>query len=233
MVRTIPPERFGQLVVAATRVFLTHGYRLTQMADVASELGVAKGTLYGYVESKEALFDAAVRHADGHIAAPKASELPLRTPPPGQTIAYIRSRIAAEAQDMVLVSVIVGGRTIKDPAEELALVISDLYQRIARNRRALKLVDRCASDYPELAAVWFGEGRGAQLQLLVELIESRVERRRYRPVGNAEVVARTLLETLAFWALHRHFGPTPPAIDDELAKRTLIELFTRSLLERP
>jgi AcrR family transcriptional regulator len=35
------------------------------MADVAEALGVAKGTLYLCVESKEALFDAVLRYADG------------------------------------------------------------------------------------------------------------------------------------------------------------------------
>src|SRR5438105_2687862 len=69
MARPIPPERFAQLVDVATRTFIARGYRMTQMADVAEGLGVAKGTVYLYVESKEALFDACVRHADGHVAA--------------------------------------------------------------------------------------------------------------------------------------------------------------------
>ena len=53
-----PPARFPDLIQAATRVFLAQGYRRTQMADVAAAMDAAKGTLYLYVESKEALFDA-------------------------------------------------------------------------------------------------------------------------------------------------------------------------------
>ena len=45
-----------QLLDSATRVFIARGYRRTQMADVAREMGVSAGALYGYVESKEALF---------------------------------------------------------------------------------------------------------------------------------------------------------------------------------
>jgi len=55
MARRIPENRFDELVRGATEVFIARGYRLTQMSDVAEAVGVAKGTLYGYVESKDAL----------------------------------------------------------------------------------------------------------------------------------------------------------------------------------
>lgn len=215
----------------AAKIFIARGYRLTQMADVAEALGVAKGTLYGYVESKEALFDAVVRYADGHLPLPDADRLPLRTPAQGQTVAYIRQRIGAEAADMVLVRVATGNLVIKDTGQELTAILSDLYRRIARNRLSLKLVDRCAADYPELAAVWFGEGRWAQHRLLVEWLETRAKRRRIRRVEQPEVVARTLLEVMAFWALHRHFDPSPQAVDDAVAESTVIDLIAHGLLD--
>jgi len=40
----------------ALTVFGRAGFRLAQMDDIAAEMGVAKGTLYGYVDSKEAMF---------------------------------------------------------------------------------------------------------------------------------------------------------------------------------
>ena len=49
MARHIPEDRIDGLIRAATEVFIARGYRLTQMADVAEAVGVAKGTLYGYV----------------------------------------------------------------------------------------------------------------------------------------------------------------------------------------
>src|SRR5215467_2238670 len=57
MARQDPAARLSQLVKHATEVFIDRGYKNTQMDDIASSLGVAKGTLYVYVESKEALFD--------------------------------------------------------------------------------------------------------------------------------------------------------------------------------
>jgi AcrR family transcriptional regulator len=80
--RAIPPDRFRQLIEVATETFIARGYRMTQMADVADALGVAKGTVYGYVESKEALLDMALRFADGH-QAPSPASLPWKTPREG------------------------------------------------------------------------------------------------------------------------------------------------------
>lgn len=232
MARVIPQDRFEQLVDVATKTFIARGYRLTQMSDIAEGLGVAKGTLYGYVESKEALFDAAIRFADGNAEPPTVSQLPLRTPEPGQTVAYVRQRVAAESADMVLVHVITGKRVFRGAAAEIEAVLSDLYRRVARNRLALKLVDSCAADYPDLAHAWFLEGRSAQVQLLSELLNSRGAKKRYRRVGEPDVIARTLIETVAFWALHRHFDPSPQATDDATAEKALIDLVTQGLVPR-
>jgi AcrR family transcriptional regulator len=226
MARPIPPDRFRQLVEAATSTFIARGYRLTQMADVAQAMGLAKGTLYGYVESKEALFDAAVRYADGHTPLPSLADLPLPSPQPGATVAHVQERLTTEAQDMILLRLATGALSFVSPREELEAVLSDLYRRIARNRLAIKLVDRCAKDYPELAAVWFGSGRWAQHQLLVQLLEQG----RYRPVPSPEIVARTVLETVAFWAMHRHFDASPQPVSDEDAERSLLDFVCHALL---
>src|SRR5215813_521923 len=94
MARKIPPDRLPHLVICATNVFITQGYRRTQMDDVATALGVAKGTLYLYVESKEALFDLVVRCADAEPLLPQLRPLPLPTPKPGATLNYVRERLA-------------------------------------------------------------------------------------------------------------------------------------------
>src|SRR6185369_14017595 len=96
MPRTAPPDRFDQLVARATDVFIEQGYRRTQMADVAAAMGIAKGTLYLYVESKEALFDLVCRFADAEPPIPRPATLPVPTPKPGATLEYVAARLAEE-----------------------------------------------------------------------------------------------------------------------------------------
>jgi AcrR family transcriptional regulator len=231
MARSIPPDRLAQLVDAATATFIALGYRRTQMADVAERLGIAKGTLYGYVESKEAMFDAALRYADRPELVPDTTALPLPTPARGATIRYVRSRLAAEAGDLVLVRVMSGGPSTTDIEGELESIVVDLFRRIARNRRVIKLVDRCSIDYPELARVWFGEGRSAQSELLRAYLERRIAERRLRKVPSAAIAARAMLETIAFWAMHRHWDPAPQPIEEAEVERSVVDLLARGLVE--
>lgn len=230
MPRVIPPDRLQQLIEAATETFIRQGYRQTQMADVAEALGVAKGTVYGYVESKAALFDAAIRYADGHVRLPETAELPIKTPPPGATVRTLENRIAEEAVDLRLVQV-VAAEPEHDVTSELREVLADLYQRANRNRFAIKLADRCASEHPDLAAVWFGRGRWAQHELLMQYMRARIESGHLRPVPSVPLAARTVLETVAFWAVHRHWDPSPQSIEEGAVEDAVVDLLVHSLVQ--
>ena len=230
MPRLIPPDRLQQLIEAATATFIAQGYRQTQMADVAKALGVAKGTLYGYVESKAALFDAAIRYADGHIQLPQADELPLKTPAPGATVRLLEERIAEEAAALALLEAAQVAEC-RDLGAELREVLADLYRRAHRNRFAIKLADRCSSEYPDLAGVWFGRGRWAQHELLIQYMHSRIEAGFMRSIPNVPIAARTVLETIAFWAVHRHWDPSPQSIEEDAVEDAVVDLLVHSLIQ--
>lgn len=53
-------ETQARICDAALRRFLSEGFERTRMLDVASDAGVAKGTLYLYFPTKEALFEGVV-----------------------------------------------------------------------------------------------------------------------------------------------------------------------------
>ncbi len=64
MVRTVkkPTERKLDIIVAAKHLFQTKDYEKTTMQDVMESLGIAKGTIYHYFSSKQALLEAVVEH---------------------------------------------------------------------------------------------------------------------------------------------------------------------------
>jgi AcrR family transcriptional regulator len=229
MPRTIPGSRFQDLIEAATAVFLEQGYRRTQVADVAARMGLAKGSVYTYVESKEALFDCVLRHADqpGRIDLP--ATLPVATPSPGSTLEVVQSRLAEEGALPSLSAALSRARVV-DVRAELESVLGELYDALARHRTAIELLDRCASDYPELAKVWYGAGREGALALLTRYLEDRARRGRLRRFENAAIAARIVLETLVFWAVHRHSDPSPQGVGDEEARRAALDFVLRALL---
>ena len=230
MARRAPDDRFHELIRAATAVFLEQGYQRTQMADVADRLGVAKGTVYLYVESKEALFDAVLEHADAPDRIPMPSELPLPTPRPGATQRKVRERVAAGSALPELAAAL-ERRRVSDVRAELEAIVRELYRVLSRHRVGIKLLDRCAHDYPELASVWNESGRMGVLQLLQRYLADRARRRLLRPPRDLTTTARMVLETEVFWAVHRHWDPSPQPFDEGAIEATVVDFVTHALLE--
>jgi AcrR family transcriptional regulator len=229
MSRSIPPDRLAQLVRCATAVFIEQGYQRTQMADIAAALGVAKGTLYLYVESKDALFDLVLRCADVEPPLAHLPPLPLATPKPGATLKYVRERLAANQTFPALAAALTRQR-VTDARAELAAVVEELYDTLARNRHGITLLDRSARDYPELAAVWFEGARDGVMALLMQYLESRRRRKLVRPLPDVAVAARLLLETVVFWAVHRHWDPHPQPMDEAVARETVVQFMVNALV---
>lgn len=228
MARTIPPDRLSQLVQCATAVFIEQGYQRTQMADVAAALGVAKGTLYLYVESKDALFDLVLRWADAEQPFAHLPPLPLPTPKPGATLQYVRERLAAN-QTLPALTAALTRQRVTDVQAELTAIIRELYDTLARNRQGITLLDRSARDHPELAALWFEGARGGVMAMLTQYLETRIRRKLLRPAPDVAVAARLLLETTVFWAVHRHWDPHPQPVDEAVARETVIQFIVNAL----
>jgi AcrR family transcriptional regulator len=232
--RQIPADRFAALIEAATATFVAHGYQRTQMQDVADAMGVAKGTVYGVVAGKDALLLACVRYADGIEPPPEPTAWPLSPPAEGELAALIGERLG-EVADLELHRI--ARSEPGPPADEIGLVVTDLLRRLVRHRGAIKLVDRCAPEIPELAQLWFGAGRAQLMDRLRGYLQHRAElgliRLAARP-AHWDVVARTIVETCVLWAVHLPWDPAPAQFrttrtDSEIAT-SLAALFTAGLV---
>ncbi len=228
MARTAPDDRIDRLVAQATQVFIEQGYRRTQMADVAEAMGIAKGTLYLYVESKEALFDLACRYADVEPPLPRPATLPIPTPKRGATVKYVAARLA-ESRVPPSLAAALACRRVTDARAELETIVRELYDVLARNRRGLKLLDRSARDQPELAALWFEQARGGLVALLVRYLDERIRRKLLRDVPDTAAAARLMLETIVFWAVHRHWDAHPQVVDEAVAEDTVVRFLVGAL----
>ncbi len=93
MRRGDPEERLRDIVAAGRRLLGTVGYQRTRMADVAEIAGLSAGSVYTYVDSKEALLHAVLT---GFFALPAetAPELPVTAPPLEVTLEAVRADLA-------------------------------------------------------------------------------------------------------------------------------------------
>ena len=228
--RRIPDSRFQDLIDAATGVFIAQGYRRTQMGDIAKAMGLAKGTVYLYVESKDALFDIVLRSADAPRPIALPPSLPVRTPTRGRTLQWVKHRLAEQPASSTLRAALRRHGGAWD-ATELTRILGELFEAMARNRTGIKLVDRCAVEYPALAKVWFAQGREALLVQLTQYLERGIRAGRLRPVPNPIVAARLIIETLVFWAVHRHWDPSPQPFDPRVAQDTVVQMLVGALAQ--
>src|SRR5260370_32193167 len=140
------------------------------MEDIASSLGVAKGTRYVYVESKEALFDLVARCADTAQPFERIPRLPIPTPKPGATLKYVRQRLEQNQNLPALAKALARNR--RAPLRgEFEAVVRELYDTVERNRQGIKLLDRPPIRQPELAALWFVGARGGVAGPLTQSLE--------------------------------------------------------------
>jgi AcrR family transcriptional regulator len=230
MARHDPSTRLRDLVRCATEVFIEQGYKGAQMEDVAKALGVAKGTIYVYVESKEALFDLVARCADREEVFAETPRLPIRTAKRGATIAYVRQRLAENQALPTLIKALTRTRGAA-PGGEFQKILRELYDAVERNRYGLKFLDRTARDQPELAALWFEGARDGLLAALSEYLNREMARGTMKQIPDVAVAARFIIETVVFWGVHRYWDPHPQTVDDVAARETAVQLIVNALVK--
>jgi len=194
------------------------------MVDVAREMGVALGTVYSYVESKEALFALVVDRAlaeDRRANAGSAPTLPLRTPEPDQILERVRQRLE-ELTALPVLQAATRRRVTRDAGEELRAVLDELWTLIARTRLAADMVERSARDWPELSVLFHDRARRDVFDRLGAYFERRDRSGQFRCHGDAAIVARSTLETVTFWARHRYRDPAGAGATDENAREVIL-----------
>lgn len=228
MPRTRPRDRLDQLADAALTVFGRTGFRLAQMDDIAAEMGVAKGTLYGYVDSKEALFALALESVmrPGSLPLPP---LPLAAPSEAELLARVRDRIA-ELGALPALQRALARRGQADIGGELAGIIDELWDLLTATRRGADMIERSARDWPELAEVFYVGFRRRLIASLAGYLERGARRGELRPIEHPDVTARFVLESVVWFASHRHSDPDSADIDEEVARPAVTRLLIAALI---
>lgn len=85
--------RRGEIIAAALKVFARKGFSEARAEDVAVQARIAKGTLYLYFESKEAIYEAALKHAMAALNALVAARVDAAGTVEGRIRAWISARI--------------------------------------------------------------------------------------------------------------------------------------------
>lgn len=225
-------QRFPQVIGAAVRVFTREGYRAARMSDVAREAGLSEAALYRYVESKEGLFVLAIRHAlllEDMPADGRGGQFPLRPPSLAAMIGQASEFVAAEVPFGSLAAAL-GRPAPEDPAGELETVTRELFALETQTREAADMIERSARELPELADLLNRGLRGPVVAALTEYLDCRAKAGALRVTPDTAATARLVLETLTWFARHRHADPYGAAIPDSVAADTAVDALVHALV---
>jgi AcrR family transcriptional regulator len=207
-------------------VFARRGYRRTQMADVAREMGVSAGNLYNYVDSKEALFYLVLRRMFGERPGERPLDLPVTGASVTVTSAWVAKRLDFVSDFPELEGALAAGRSASQDAEVEAIV-GELYDVLARMRLGVDMIERSADDLPELAEV-FGEVRR---ELFARYERYLQQRGRTGTSGATEprAVAHLIVEVCWWAAGRRPHDPQATGISDATARQAVCRFVADAL----
>lgn len=192
---------------------------------------MSAGSLFTYVESKEALFHLVFLHGLG-LLPDRPAVLPLSTAGLEETFALLERALGQIPVHRIRAAL--ARDEPADVAQELRGIVEERYDLIERYWPLLAVIERCAAEMPELEALWFGGARADSYAELGQYLERRMAIGLLRPMPDVTVAARVVTESVSWFAYHRHQGRDSALYDGQAARRTVIEFVCAALLpDRP
>jgi AcrR family transcriptional regulator len=177
-----PDERPNELLDAALRIFAERGYGNTRLEDIAAAVGVTKGTIYHYFETKEDLLRQAIEHNHERVFLPLEQGIRDRHGPVSATIRLFLRRAFGGNMDQTRQS-----------------VLTLLVQGVAR-------------EVPHVYQRWLEAGPARAWQLLAELIEEGKASGEFRKDVDSDVAARVTISGLILQLAWQQFGKGAPSV---------------------
>ena len=219
-------SRLSDLANAATVVFARQGYRRTRTAEIAAEAGMASGSVFNYVESKEALFFLVFAH--GFRTLDEANPvLPVATPAQGETVALISQHL--RKVETPCLTAALDTRNADDPRAELRRIIEERYDMLEALWPLLAVIERSAVDFPDLEEFYFRRLRVRYHDRLARYLEQRAAVGELRRTPDSTLTARIVDESTTWFAWKRHEGRDARRFDDELARKSVVDFVCSAL----
>lgn len=216
-----PTDKFQLILGGAVRAFAQHGFSRTQMADIATEAGVALGTLYRYAPSKEELFHMALLHAAGAGEAEIAAT---------RWNGGLFDIVSTFIEGLQLPQQVAEIETIADAAPEPAIaLLGGLYDRLGQIHAALRILNQSSREWPDLAALFAEHARLPALKAIERRLRMLSVRATNPQIADPAATSRLILEIITWFAMHRPYTPDAPELTDEQARATVLDFVGAAL----
>lgn len=213
-----------QIIDTATNIFIRNGYKRSKMEDVTKKLGLSTGSIYRYFKSKEALFDLVIRVNIENVDL-QAIKWPLASTQ--DTLRFLEKATLLERRFPTLTQCL-QQNGCGEHRQQFTQIIGEIYDVLAKYRIGIKLIESSALDWPELAELWFKKRRQQMFTLLTSYIEKSIVQGHIPEVVNINASVRFVVNTITFFAIHRHFDIIPTDFDEATSRQMATYMITQA-----
>lgn len=229
MPRKRPHGRLDLIADSATEVFIQKGFASARVAEIASAARVGPGTIYLYAESKDALFDLALRRA---LEDPTVWTIKLpHAEPESGAVADAAWRCLQNAGHFPQLWLAAESPAPSNVRKEVEGILGELYTWLHRYRRAIKLVERCAGEWPDVAQVFHRRFWRGGVRRVADYLRRRTGEGALPERGDPLAAAYLLIESLAWMAVHRHWSSEGSELAEATGAETAQQMLIAAFVE--
>lgn len=230
MARVRPQDRIDKIADAATATFIRNGYTPARISQIAELAKVGPGTIYLYAAGKEALYDLAIRRA---LEDPTVWTLILPHPAPAPgAVADALWRCLQNAAHFPQLWLAGESPPPTNVAAEVHGIVLELYRWLHRYRRAIELVERTATDWPDVAQVFYRRFWRGGIHRVADYLARRVGEGVIPPRGEGLAAALLVVESLTWMAVHREWSPDAGGMAAAVAEEAAVALLVPAICGR-
>ncbi len=230
MPRIRPHDRIDKIADAATECFIRQGYTPAKISQIAERARVGPGTIYLYAAGKEALYDLAIRRA---MEDPTvwSMTLPHPTPAPG-AVAEALWRCLQNAAHFPQLWLAADSSPPADVSAEVRGIVLELYNWLHRYRRAIELVERSATDWPDVAHVFYRRFWRGGIRRVADYLARRASEGAIPERGEGLAAAHLVVESLTWMAVHREWSSDAGIVSAGAAEGAAVALLVPAICGR-
>lgn len=168
--------RRADIIAAALKVFSRKGFHAARAEDVAVQAKIAKGTLYLYFDSKDAIYDAAAQHACAELTTLSRDAVAGVQSVHDRVEAWVRTRLEFWASRGDLYHMILTvGRETRHRKQTSALLRSSHAEIVSILRNAITQGELPERDLSPIGWLVMDAIRGSNERRILQLSERSVE----------------------------------------------------------
>lgn len=218
-------KRLPAIYRAASKLFVTRGYRQTQVSDIARESSISTGAVYSLFASKRAIFEYVIKciFIEGY------SEEEITLPVSEEDEGELAKEIANLMGDLIS-RIFISAQGEPQKMSSFREFLPAIYGIFERYGLAFLIFEHNAASWPELCGQYY-KFRLQFIEKFTNTFNLYIQKGELRAVEHPNYHARFIIETFSWWGMHAKHDFCDISVSDEAAKAVTMDALFHAYLK--